>query len=238
MACGDSNNYAPVSDAGSFERVPLAGIHRVRHGETLYEIAWRYGMDYRDLAAHNKMHSPYVLYSGQIIHLRNRNTQTAVSGRNAHDVARPVITEGARYNEPKPVESDQVQDTSEPDDSVSAWAWPAKGKIIKYFSTQNKGINIAGRLGEPVYAAASGKVVYSGEGLRGYGKLIILKHNSVYLSAYAHNNAVFVNEGDWVRRGQKIAEMGNSGTDIVMLHFEIRHAGKPVDPTGFYSTTY
>jgi murein DD-endopeptidase MepM/ murein hydrolase activator NlpD len=117
---------------------------------------------------------------------------------------------------------------------LSTWRWPAKGKIVTHFSASNKGINIAGQAGEPIYAAAAGKVVYSGNGLRGYGNLIILKHNNLYLSAYAHNSNVLVKEGDWVRRGQKIAEMGDTGSDKVMLHFEIRRAGKSVNPTSLY----
>jgi lipoprotein NlpD len=115
--------------------------------------------------------------------------------------------------------------------STAKWIWPAKkGKIINYFSPLNKGINISGYEGAPIYAVASGKIVYCGNGLRGYGNLIILKHNSLYLSTYAHNRVVFVKEGQWVRQGQIIAEMGRTGADKIMLHFEIRRAGKPIDP--------
>ncbi len=110
------------------------------------------------------------------------------------------------------------------------WIWPAKGKMLESFSESSKGVNIAGKLGQPVLAAASGKVVYSGAGLRGYGNLIIVKHNDTYLSAYAHNSKLLVKEGQAVTRGQKIAEMGNSDTELVKLHFEIRMHGKPVDP--------
>ncbi|MEO6749368.1 MAG: peptidoglycan DD-metalloendopeptidase family protein [Casimicrobiaceae bacterium] len=115
------------------------------------------------------------------------------------------------------------------------WMWPAKGRIIGAFSeTANlKGIDIAGTAGTPVVASAAGKVVYAGSGLRGYGKLVIIKHNDTYLSAYAHNRAIVVKEGDTVARGQKIAEMGNSDADQVKLHFEIRRLGKPMDPAKF-----
>jgi lipoprotein NlpD len=121
------------------------------------------------------------------------------------------------------------------DDDRLDWAWPAKGKLIGAFSeTANlKGIDIAGTAGEPVVASAPGKVVYAGTGLRGYGKLIIIKHNSIYLSAYAHNREILVKEGQQVTRGQKIAEMGNSDTDQVKLHFEIRRLGKPMDPVRY-----
>ena len=115
------------------------------------------------------------------------------------------------------------------------WAWPAKGKIVTAFSeTANlKGIDIAGTAGEPVRASAAGRVVYAGNGLRGYGKLIIIKHNATYLSAYAHNRDILVKEGQQVTRGQKIAEMGNTDADQVKLHFEIRRHGKPMDPTKY-----
>lgn len=115
------------------------------------------------------------------------------------------------------------------------WVWPAKGRVIAQFSDSAnlKGIDIAGTMGEPVYASAAGKIVYAGSGLRGYGKLIIIKHNAMYLSAYAHNSALLVKEGQQVARGQEIAQMGNSDADQVMLHFEIRRYGKPMDPAKF-----
>jgi lipoprotein NlpD len=110
------------------------------------------------------------------------------------------------------------------------WIWPAKGRLLEGFSEATKGIDIAGKAGEPVTASAGGKVVYSGAGLRGYGKLIIIKHNNTYLSAYAHNDKLLVKEGQTVVKGQKIGEMGSTDTDLVKLHFEIRKNGKPVDP--------
>jgi len=116
------------------------------------------------------------------------------------------------------------------DDERIEWAWPTIGKMLGGFSESAKGVNIAGKLGQPVLASAAGKVVYSGSGLRGYGKLIIIKHNNTYLSAYAHNSQILAKEGQAVSKGQKIAEMGNTDTDMVKLHFEIRKLGKPVDP--------
>lgn len=120
-------------------------------------------------------------------------------------------------------------------DDQLGWVWPAKGKVIGQFSDSAnlKGIDIAGTMGEPIYASAAGKVVYAGSGLRGYGKLIIIKHNATYLSAYAHNSALLVKEGQQVARGQEIAQMGNTDADKVMLHFEIRRYGKPMDPEKF-----
>jgi lipoprotein NlpD len=121
-------------------------------------------------------------------------------------------------------------------DEGVAWIWPASGKVLRGFSDNNKGVDIGGRMGQPVLAAGDGKVVYSGNGLRGYGKLIIIKHNKTYLSAYAHNSQLLVKEGQSVKKGQKIAEMGNSDADQVKLHFEIRRFGKPVDPMQYLNS--
>ena len=121
------------------------------------------------------------------------------------------------------------------DDEGLDWVWPAKGKVVSgYSETANlKGIDISGTMGQPVVASAPGKVVYAGTGLRGYGKLVIIKHNKTFLSAYAHNKEILVKEGQQVARGQKIAEMGNSDADQVKLHFEIRRLGKPMDPAKY-----
>jgi lipoprotein NlpD len=136
---------------------------------------------------------------------------------------------------PKPAEQATEKPAMPADDEALEWSWPAKGKILAGFndSGSSKGMDIAGDQGQPVHAAAPGKVVYSGTGLRGYGKLIIIKHNKTYLSAYAHNSQLLVKEGQLVTKGQKIAEMGNSDTDRVKLHFEIRKLGKPVDPAKY-----
>ncbi len=132
--------------------------------------------------------------------------------------------------------ADKVPDTPVapiPDDENIAWIWPADGKIIAHFSEGKRGIDIAGKMGQPVLAAGSGKVLYAGSGIRGYGNLVIVKHSNNLLSAYAHNKTIFVKEDQSVTKGQKIAEMGNSDTDEVKLHFEIRQQGKPVDPSKF-----
>ena len=119
------------------------------------------------------------------------------------------------------------------DDDSIAWVWPADGKVMGGFSETRKGIDIAGKLGQPVLAAGAGKVLYAGSGIRGYGNLVIIKHSNNLLSAYAHNKTIFVKEDQTVAKGQKIAEMGNSDSDVVKLHFEIRQQGKPVDPARF-----
>lgn len=149
-------------------------------------------------------------------------------------VAAPSTTKPAEL---APAASDVNKPETKPADAAApaaddvAWIWPANGKIVGTFSEGGiKGVDIAGKAGDPVIAAGDGKVVYSGTGLRGYGKLVIIKHNNTYLSAYAHNQAILVKEGQTVSKGQKIAEMGNSDADQVMLHFEVRRQGKPVDP--------
>jgi lipoprotein NlpD len=135
----------------------------------------------------------------------------------------------------KPAE--EKKDAAAEDDDKLDWGWPTQGKVVGEFndSSSTKGVDIAGKTGQSVNAAAAGKVVYSGSGLRGYGKLIIIKHNKTYLSAYAHNSQVLVKEGQSVTKGQKIAEMGDSDADRVKLHFEIRRFGKPVDPMKYLS---
>ncbi len=140
-------------------------------------------------------------------------------------------TEIAKKNriEPAPQpESQKFDKVTDP--SVAEWIWPTTGKVLSSFSKNSKGVKISGQAGQPVLASAAGEVVYSGHGLRGYGNLIIIKHNNTYLSAYAHNSKILVKEGEAVSKGQKIAEMGNSDTDTIQLHFEIRKHGKPVDP--------
>lgn len=132
--------------------------------------------------------------------------------------------------EPKPTDAAPAAGT---DDDGIAWIWPADGKVVAGFDDTRKGIDIAGQLGQQVVAAGSGKVMYAGSGIRGYGNLVIVKHTNNMLSAYAHNKTILVKEGQTVSKGQKIAEMGNSDTDAVKLHFEIRQQGKPVDPSKF-----
>jgi lipoprotein NlpD len=150
------------------------------------------------------------------------------TNRPAVAVAPAVVQPAAKPLEPaKPVEAVKA-----PEGDEVAWAWPAAGRLIGQFSESgsSKGVDIAAKVGDPVLAAGPGRVVYSGQGLRGYGRLIIIKHNNTYLSAYAHNNALLVKEGQTVTRGQKIAEAGNSDTEVPKLHFEIRRQGKPIDP--------
>lgn len=149
----------------------------------------------------------------------------------SHDIVATTTSQSARIeNAPTP----SYESSSTPLNSSNIdWIWPTDGKLLEGFSDKSKGVRISGVVGQPVLASAAGQVVYSGSGLRGYGKLLIIKHNNTYLSAYAHNSKILVQEGETVAKGQKIAEMGNSDTDSVKLHFEIRKNGKPVDPLKF-----
>jgi lipoprotein NlpD len=146
--------------------------------------------------------------------------------------AAPAAGTPARTEPPKAAEKTPEPALSGDDENI-AWIWPAEGRIISHFSEGKRGIDIAGKMGQPVVAAGSGKVLYAGSGIRGYGNLVIVKHSNNLLSAYAHNKTIFVKEDQNVTKGQKIAEMGNSDTDEVKLHFEIRQQGKPVDPSKF-----
>jgi len=226
LACTDSDNYAPVTDISRMESIPKNGMHRVAKGETLYEIAWRFGLDYRYLAVRNNIKPPYTIKQNQIITLRGRYSEQQKQNN--------IASQESSVKPMTAIPADFTRHEKEPNYSASGWIWPVQGEIIKPYSAANKGIDISGHMGKPIYAAGAGKVVYCGAGLRGYGNLIIIKHNSLYLSAYAHNRLTFVKEGEWVKKGQKISEMGNTGTDKTMLHFEIRRAGKPIDPLSLY----
>src|SRR5690606_36030984 len=237
------------------------GSHVVQRGDTLYSIAFRYGWDWKALAANNNLRAPYTIYPGQRLSLATGSR--ASSGRAAAAPAarsptrvtsspapaRPAVasrpaTPPAAATAPAATPAPATRPATTPSAApatggtaaVSGWQWPAQGPLISRFQSNgslNKGIDIAGQLGQPVKAAANGSVVYAGRGLLGYGDMIIIKHNETYLSAYAHNSRLLVKEGDQVKAGQTIAEMGSTGSDRVKLHFEIRRRGQPVDPLGY-----
>lgn len=185
--------------------------HTVVRGETLFSISWRYGVDAKELARWNRIPKPYTIYPGQ--KLRVNSTAPGVKGKT------PVASK--KTSKPK-----QKTKTV----PVGDWRWPVKGKLLSKFSSTNNGIDVVAKSGSPVTAASGGKVVYAGSGLKGYGNLLIIKHNASFLSAYAHNRKLLVREGAAVKAGQKIAEVGATGTDRNKLHFEIRKNGNPVDP--------
>lgn len=223
------------------------GQYVVRRGDTLFSIAFRYGWDYKALAARNNIPAPYTIHPGQRIRFdgRSGSTPTAVvtqSGSTASSSSRTTVIQrpvgAATATVPSVASKPTPAPTPAPGPSPSGWGWPSNGVLIGKFSSNgslNKGIDIAGDLGQPVLAASDGTVVYAGSGLRGYGELVIIKHSDTYVSAYGHNRRLLVREGQQVKVGQKIAEMGSTGTDRVKLHFEIRRQGKPVDPLQFLS---
>jgi lipoprotein NlpD len=229
---------APGSPAHSDNR------YRVQGGDTLFSIAFRYGLEFRRLAAANGIAPPYTIYVGQVLRLAEAEPQSVpssppaaqtVSGRPSGP-ARPSPAVGAE-TQPAPARSSPaapaaVTETAAADSTpVSAWRWPADGRLRRLFDgARHKGIDIAGERGATVRASAGGRVVYAGSGIAGYGLMLIVRHNEEYLSAYGQNDTLLVGENDAVRPGQPIARMGSSGTDSVKLHFELRRRGRPVDP--------
>ncbi|WP_349431128.1 peptidoglycan DD-metalloendopeptidase family protein [Methylomarinum sp. Ch1-1] len=221
--CAGAGNYAPVRSY--YRDIPKAQkYYTVKKGDTLYAIGFRSGHGYRRLAAWNKLSPPYRIFVGQKIKLFKSKQKLRTSKK------KPSVNRGVA----------KTRNTSQKNLRISNdkkkvlklyWQWPIQGKILKSFSqTGNKGIDIGGKLGQSVKAAAGGKVVYSGHGLVGYGNLLIIKHSSLYLSAYGHNRRLLVKEGQVVKKGQTIAEVGKAGGSQTSLHFEIRRKGKPVNP--------
>ncbi|MDP0563433.1 MAG: peptidoglycan DD-metalloendopeptidase family protein [Candidatus Endonucleobacter sp. (ex Gigantidas childressi)] len=211
--------------------------HLVQKGDSLYSIAWRYDKDFKELAVLNQLYPPYIIYPGQRIGVSSKFTGNSLKrsdiGRKIRKARQKEFVQQVRKVKERATKhsSKYVFPTT-----VSDWQWPASGAILAGFSLSgrvNKGIDIRGKSGAPVSAAAAGQVVYAGSDMGGYGKLIILKHTDRYLSAYAHNKILYVQEGDLVKVNQKIAEIGSIGTTELKLHFEIRRDGRPVDPLGY-----
>jgi len=205
---------------------------RVQRGDTLYGIAFRNGVDVNDLARWNNLAAPYTIYPGQSLRLFPASGGGRPAATATTTPARPAAGTSARPA-PPPAPITRPAATPAPANSGFTWRWPADGHLIGRFvagDATRQGVDIAGSSGQAVRAAADGVVVYSGAGLVGYGELIIVKHSETWLSAYGHNRKRLVNEGQNVKAGQQIAEMGSSGASREMLHFEIRHNGKPVDP--------
>jgi lipoprotein NlpD len=228
--CSRQSQLAPVSELSARTSEHRATQHIVTRGDTLGSIAFRYGLGYRRLAAWNRIQPPYTIYPGQRIRLTapaaNRVPRPAGPSRGVIESrpSRPAASKSHRAS--------RKQSSARPPADLR-WQWPTRGKLLRRFDPKGvgkKGIDIAGRAGQPIRAAADGKVVYAGSGLKGYGRLIIVKHNKNFLSAYAHNRSLTAREGERVKQGQPIAEMGDSGAKRTMLHFEIRHHGKAVDP--------
>ena len=193
----------------------------VQKGDTLYAIAWRYRVNAKSIARWNNLKDPYVIKPGQRLRLgysRSNKTKSAQTKKSSNSAA-SSSKKSASSSTKLPIAK-----------APGSWSWPVKGRLISKYSADRNGIDIAANNGTPVKAAASGQVVYAGNGLRGYGNLIIIKHNATYFSAYAHSRKLLVAEGHRVKRGQKIAEVGSTGTNRDKLHFEIRKNGDSVDP--------
>lgn len=218
-----------------------AGSYVVKPGDTLVRIALDHGRNWREIARWNQLENPNVIEVGQVLRVTPPADEIAASrasaeaARAAEPAAVPAPpARGGAVTAPvasSPSAAAPAAATEADGDSRLNWQWPAGGAVLRGFDgSGSKGVAIGGQSGEAVLAAADGRVVYAGSGLRGYGNLVIVKHDNVFLSAYAHNSRLLVKEDDPVRRGQKIAEMGDSDADRVQLHFEIRRQGRPVDP--------
>lgn len=233
-----------------------AGFYRVKRGDTLIGISLEHGVDWRELAAWNKIENANLIDVGQLLRVKDPNapepvasvqsnlTQTQPISPSSGIQIRPIEGQATSpASTPAPVASaapppGTATPSAAPAESSSAaavgslnWGWPANGQVITSFTEGgSKGIALAGVQGEAIYAAEQGRVVYSGNGLRGYGNLVIVKHPEDFITAYAHNRSIMVKEGQTVKRGQKIAELGMTDADRPMLHFEVRRGGKPIDP--------
>jgi lipoprotein NlpD len=229
-----TDRSTPVASAPAQEPVP-PGFYRVKRGDTLIRIALDNGQSYRDIAAWNNITDPNLIEVDQVLRVKPPPSSARVVTKPIEPI-KPVDSKASTDKKvaAKKVEEKEVASAEPKADAVDPpikLSWPAKGKVVDEFNeAKNKGIDIAGKMGEPIQAAADGKVVYAGNSLRGYGNLVIIKHDNTYLTAYAHNRTLVVKEGESVRKGQRIAEMGDSDANMVKLHFEVRMNGKPVNP--------
>ena len=219
-----SSSKAPVSYLNS--GVSSAATYVVKPGDTLNKISRATGVPEGTLSRINKISNPNLLIVGQSLRLSDSQNPAAAT--------RPAGSMSSQSSSPGPSASNsgntESRETRASDAGLISWGWPAKGKVIQGFTTTTKGIDIAGASGEPIESAASGKVIFAGDGPRGLGNLIIVEHSDGFITAYAHNKTLLVKEGQVVKRGTKIAEMGQSDATSVRLHFEIRRRGSPVDP--------
>lgn len=233
-----SSSSGSVDSAG-ISTLPSSGYYRVKSGDTLFSIAFRYGIDYRELADLNHIKAPYTIFPRQKIWLKERNSTKADSSTTtarANKIASNDVKESTKktrtvnkVNLPEKTVSNSTQLSQK----VSSWRWPVTGKVVRGFSNNgvsSKGIDIKGEEGELVKAVADGTVVYAGSGLIGYGNLVIVKHNDIYLSAYAYNERILVKEKQNVQAGDSLAVIGGKGNERPLLHFEIRRDGQPIDP--------
>ena len=244
---------APAKMVASADNAGKPGFYSVKSGDTLIRIGMDNGQSWRDIARWNNIENPNLIETGQVLRVTppeetgvvvrpvsSTNVVTSPAPASAASApatatntaaVRPPASAASPPNSSTP--ANNLANTDSVEETVS-FQWPTRGNVLAGFDeVKNKGIDISGKAGDPVLAAADGKVVYAGSGLRGYGNLVILKHNNTYLTAYAHNQSLLVKEDQAIKRGQKIAEMGNSDADQVKLHFKIRRQGKPVDPAKY-----
>ena len=240
-----SSSSQPAVDPATLpgaENAGKPGYYTVKPGDTLIRIGLEHGQSWKDIARWSQLENPNVIEVGQVVRVVPPNTSmasTATSGSESSGgrTVAPVVVggdagESAGANSTATAEAPKASSTAA--SSNLGFIWPASGSVLAGFDeARNKGVDIGGKAGDAVVAAADGRVVYAGAGLRGYGNLIILKHNDTYLTAYAHNQKLLVKEDQNVKKGQKIAEMGSSDADRVKLHFEVRRQGKPVDPVRY-----
>lgn len=253
-------NQAPVETRGGFgsgvrsvdpatlpgaENVGKPGYYTVKPGDTLIRIGLEHGQSWKDIARWSNLTNPDVIEVGQVVRVvppgqapgEGSKAVASVTTSSVQATTLPPAgssTSTATTTTAASTASSKPAAAQDADARSLGFIWPAAGSVIASFNdSTNKGVDIAGNAGDPVVAAADGKVVYAGAGLRGYGHLIILKHNNTYLTAYAHNQKLLVKEDQNVKKGQKIAEMGSSDADRVKLHFEVRRQGKPVDPARY-----
>ena len=244
---------APAKMIAGSDNAGKPGYYSVKSGDTLIRIGMDNGQSWRDIARWNNIENPNLIETGQVLRVAppeetgvvvrpvsSTNVVTSPAPATAASApatatntaaVRPPASAASPPNSSTP--ANNLANTDSAEETVS-FQWPTRGNVLAGFDeVKNKGIDISGKAGDPVLAAADGKVVYAGSGLRGYGNLVILKHNNTYLTAYAHNQSLLVKEDQAIKRGQKIAEMGSSDADQVKLHFEIRRQGKPVDPAKY-----
>ncbi|MEN9462777.1 MAG: hypothetical protein RLZZ355_707 [Pseudomonadota bacterium] len=236
----------PIKPLPGAENAGKPGYYTVKAGDTLIRIGLENGQGWKDIARWNNLDNANLIEVGQVLRVAPPSATAATeTGVVARPVASSAVVPASAASTPKPAASAAVAvpapipaptpaaAAASSEDDVP-FIWPASGTLLAGFDeARNKGYDISGKAGDPVLAAADGRVVYAGAGLRGYGNLVILKHNNTFLTAYAHNQALLVKEDQTVRRGQKIAEMGSTDADRVKLHFEIRRQGKPVDPVRY-----
>jgi lipoprotein NlpD len=225
----DRSQVESVSSAAVVPTPP--GYYRVKRGDTVLRIALDQGQSYRDIVRWNNLTDPNLIEVDQLLLVRPPAGKMTVKPlTSAATTSAPQKNTDQRMAEPATEPKLEAVKPDAPPPGIRL-SWPAKGKVVEDFiDGKNKGIDIAGKLGDPIQAASDGRVVYAGNSLRGYGNLVIVKHDNTYLTAYAHNRNLLVKEGDAVRKGQKIAEMGDTDANSVRLHFELRVNGKPVDP--------